>query len=334
MTPFPGGGLPASGALPPGAPAPDYGPRDQPPSFPRGTDEPDDGRQLFSGVLEGIGESAAGFAVGAAKNYAYGLPLVGPAFFAYDLYKGAQNHGGGLGAYYVALNEMWNPVYGIVEAGEGAYRAAVDGDNRKLGNQLAHLAIGVIAAVALLEAGGEGGEGAGEGAGKGAGEGAGKGKGAAGKGEEGGGEGGRTEPTGEKGGRPQGKPEGVRKQDDLETQRGIQRQNESADTLAKAGYKVEQLPKSKVQGQKNPDFRIEGEIFDAYSPNTPKASNIAKALQNKINRGQASRFVLNLEDSGVTLADLQSQLQTYPIKGLEEIVVIKNGEIIRFFPFS
>ena len=36
-----------------------------------------------------------------------------------------------------------------------------------------------------------------------------------------------------------------------------------------------------------------------------------------------------LDDSAVMLAELQQQLRNYPIAGLEELIVIRSGNIIR-----
>jgi hypothetical protein len=46
--------------------------------------------------------------------------------------------------------------------------------------------------------------------------------------------------------------------------RALIRENEAADVLAKYGYVVEQNPT--MPGSKNPDYLIEGKIFDCYSP--------------------------------------------------------------------
>jgi hypothetical protein len=107
--------------------------------------------------------------------------------------------------------------------------------------------------------------------------------------------------------------------------------------LAKAGYKVEQLIEStsaKQAGKKNPDFRIEGQIFDNYAPTTSNPRNIADTLKTKIQKGQADRFVLNLDDSSVSPEVMRVQLEQWPISGLQEIIIVKNGYVLPFFPFS
>ena len=46
--------------------------------------------------------------------------------------------------------------------------------------------------------------------------------------------------------------------------RSLNRENESAQILSKSGFHVEQNPA--VLGNKDPDYRINGEIFDKYAP--------------------------------------------------------------------
>lgn len=52
---------------------------------------------------------------------------------------------------------------------------------------------------------------------------------------------------------------------DEATRRSLIRENEAAETIAKNGYNIEQDPV--IEGTtRNPDYLIEGEIFDCYSP--------------------------------------------------------------------
>jgi hypothetical protein len=74
-----------------------------------------------------------------------------------------------------------------------------------------------------------------------------------------------TAPSGKRGGKPTGKRSTNKFDADADFKRGIMRENESADRLADAGYRVEQNPL--VPGsKKHPDYRIEGELFDCYAP--------------------------------------------------------------------
>lgn len=136
---------------------------------------------------------------------------------------------------------------------------------------------------------------------------------------------------------PEGNPKKTNPNDkDPVNIRATQRENESAKTLAEHGYKIKQLPdstKGKIQGVKKPDFEIEGKVFDNYAPGTGNARNIAGTLEKKLGETQADRFVLNLDDSSVSIADLKKQLQDYPIENLKEIIIVKGGKVIPFYPF-
>ncbi|WP_225727124.1 MULTISPECIES: hypothetical protein [unclassified Nocardia] len=114
--------------------------------------------------------------------------------------------------------------------------------------------------------------------------------------------------------------------------RALTRENESADILSRGGYKVEQNPD--VPGTaKNPDYKIEGKIFDNYAPSTSNARNIASTIEEKVSSGQTERVVLNLADSNVDLAVMKAQLKDWPIQGLKEVLVIdKTGSIVPLFP--
>jgi predicted double-glycine peptidase len=119
--------------------------------------EPADGwtraRQVFSGALEGVPQLLEGAAIMLARGAAYIAPGVGPAIFLLDVYTQAQKHGGGAAGAFIAMNEMFNPAYAVMGAGIGAYDAHESGDDRKMGNQLFHLGVGVIGAAVLLEGG-------------------------------------------------------------------------------------------------------------------------------------------------------------------------------------
>lgn len=142
----------------------------------------------------------------------------------------------------------------------------------------------------------------------------------------------RTVPSAHGAGVPRGYPARIRPHDDASTRRSLQRENESATILAKAGYAVEQRPPPLPNG-KRPDYIIEGEYFDNYAPSTSSARNIASSIEReKVAVGQAERIILNLDDSNASLADLSQQLAKYPIFGLKEVIVIKNGQVLSLFP--
>lgn len=91
-----------------------------------------------------------------------------------------------------------------------------------------------------------------------------------------------------KSGKERGKPTGTEETatgHGGDKNRAIERQNEAARVLAWAGYRVENSPKIETDDQldkaKDPDYRIEGRIFDCYAPPDHYVDNplIWKALE-------------------------------------------------------
>ncbi|MEU6231808.1 putative T7SS-secreted protein [Kitasatospora sp. NPDC047058] len=131
---------------------------------------------------------------------------------------------------------------------------------------------------------------------------------------------------------PEGHTTNIPKNADDTTRRAFTRENESADILAKNGYKVEQNPKL-TDTTKNPDYRVEGEVMDCYAPTAKNPRSIATGMQKKVDEGQADRIVLNLSDSDVDLAAMRKQLNDWPIDGLKEVTVIdKAGNVVPLYP--
>jgi uncharacterized protein YukE len=113
----------------------------------------------------------------------------------------------------------------------------------------------------------------------------------------------------------------------------LRRENESADTLARHGYDVEQNPPPKPNG-KEPDYKIEGEYFDNYAPRSNDLDNIRDQVSKKVKGGQADRIVLNLDDCPRSMDDIRGVLERKPVDGLKEILVVKDGTVVPFYPFS
>lgn len=110
--------------------------------------------------------------------------------------------------------------------------------------------------------------------------------------------------------------------------RSLNRENESAQILSQSGFYVEQNPS--VAGNKNPDYRINGEIFDNYAPKSNSVRNIYSEVKSKIDKGQTSNVVINMSDTKVSVPELQKQLTQWPIMGLDKVIVIdKTGNAIR-----
>jgi hypothetical protein len=83
---------------------------------------------------------------------------------------------------------------------------------------------------------------------------------------------------------------------------------------------------------KYPDYRIEGQVFDCKAPTSGSARNIAGVMEDAIADDQARRFVLNLDGSEVTLDALRAQLRDWPVAGLEEVLVVRGGDVVPLFP--
>jgi hypothetical protein len=116
--------------------------------------------------------------------------------------------------------------------------------------------------------------------------------------------------------------------------RGVRRENEAADTLTQLGYDVEQNPPTLANG-KNPDYVIEGENFDCYAPESSNPEKIRNRLSQKLSEGQAERFILNMADTTSSLlGEVEAVLRRKPIAGLKEILVVKDGIVVPFYPFG
>jgi len=124
-----------------------------------------------------------------------------------------------------------------------------------------------------------------------------------------------------------GTPAKIYPNDDTETIRGRTRENESAQILANNGYNVHQSPT--VPGPSNPDYLVNGDVFDNYAPKTGNVTNIVSNISDKVGSGQAPNIVLNLNDSTATIDDVMSHVDRYPVDGLRTLIVIdKFGRIV------
>lgn len=151
-------------------------------------------------------------------------------------------------------------------------------------------------------------------------------------------------PTGLLGGSPTGPRTKVsRNQKSVVAQRSVQLENECADTVASKGYRVHQNPtKQEVANARadtrdagdparNPDYLIEGHVFDCYSPTASKpVRGIWSEVSQKMGEQQTQRVTLNLQDWRGDLVALRKQFDDWPIPGLKELVAVTpNREIVQ-----
>lgn len=147
--------------------------------------------------------------------------------------------------------------------------------------------------------------------------------------------------------RPKGTPERPPRSLMREDIGDVELQNAAAVVLARAGYDTEYRHNKpitaaevkrnpRLQEGRQPDYIIEGQVFDCVAPRaTTSARNIATRIaEEKIAAGQATRFILNLDRSRITLEDLRDQLAQYSIDGLDEIIIVRGDNIVSLFPFD
>lgn len=88
--------------------------------------------------------------------------------------------------------------------------------------------------------------------------------------------------------------------------RSLVRENESAKILSENGFHVEQNPVT--SGIKNPDYKINGEIFDNYAPSSGNIRNIWREVEKKLEKGQTNSVVINLADTKARLVIYKNNL--------------------------
>ena len=152
----------------------------------------------------------------------------------------------------------------------------------------------------------------------------------------------KPDPTREPQGTPERIPQNPKTPKEIERARALTLQNEAAETLSQAGYRVEQKPQLTnidlmsnpwFRKTRKPDYKIEGEIFDCIAPEAgTSVRNIASRIHVKIESGQARRIVLNMGESTVTVDELKEELKKNPIQGLDQILVVKDGKVINLYP--
>lgn len=126
---------------------------------------------------------------------------------------------------------------------------------------------------------------------------------------------------------------------DKATKQSLELENDAADQLARSGYRIEQNPKVRdsdgIDTNRDPDFRIEGRIFDCYAPTENKGiRGIWSEVQEKVViKQQTKNVVINLTKWSGDEAALLKQFKEWEIQGLEEVIAIKkDGKIISVFP--
>jgi hypothetical protein len=128
---------------------------------------------------------------------------------------------------------------------------------------------------------------------------------------------------------------------------GVTGENAAAVVLAGRGFVVMQNPlPAQVaaardrhgdagEPDKNPDYLVEGRVFDCYTPRagTPPRNVWSTTDKKKIRKGQTQRVVLSLRDWGGDLDALRVQFADWPVPGLKELVVVTgDGRVLHWIP--
>ncbi|WP_204038488.1 hypothetical protein [Micromonospora qiuiae] len=130
--------------------------------------------------------------------------------------------------------------------------------------------------------------------------------------------------------------------DDKE-RRPLELENECADIVAGESYRVHQNPTRQEiaaarlhtgdtgDPNKDPDYLVEGHVFDCYSPTPGKpVRGVWSEVRTKVDKGQTQRVVLNLHDWHGDLTALRAQFDNWPIERLKELVAVTpNGAIVQ-----
>lgn len=137
---------------------------------------------------------------------------------------------------------------------------------------------------------------------------------------------GQPDPNATPGGTPTDTTMGSPKQ-----QEGHRIENDTATILARAGYNIKQNTGEKgVNGTSDPDYNIEGKLWDCYAPSSDKRDNVRSELRDKVKK-QSGSIVINMERSPMSVDEMKALLPH--VKGLEEAKIIdRNGNIIDAFP--
>ena len=111
--------------------------------------------------------------------------------------------------------------------------------------------------------------------------------------------------------------------------------------LAKNGYHVEQNTVTEAQqtaaelnANADPDYLIEGKIFDNYAPSREKSlDRMRNAISKKVKGQQTRNVVVNLNDSPIEPGELRDMLlDRKAITDIESVIVVKGNRIIQIVP--
>ena len=114
--------------------------------------------------------------------------------------------------------------------------------------------------------------------------------------------------------------------------RDLDRQNDSADRLAREGYDIEHNKEVKANGRA-PDYKISGEYADHVNVRSDNVDQARTSISKKVRPPtQADRIVARLDDTSLSAEDVQGVLERKPVKGLKEVIFIKDDVVTSYVP--
>jgi hypothetical protein len=113
-----------------------------------------------------------------------------------------------------------------------------------------------------------------------------------------------------------------------DTIRSLVREEDVAFILKELGYKIEWKPdiesEDDLDFNKDPDYRINGHIYDCYAPKSSDPRSIwSNLIKSKIDVRQTKRVILYLADSPLSVAQILKQFRQYPENRLLDLIIIK-----------
>ena len=156
---------------------------------------------------------------------------------------------------------------------------------------------------------------------------------------------GLTRPTGPIGGVPTGLPPASRAGAPSKDKAQVDSEIHVGGAFAGAGYRTEQQPTREANAaavrqqmeaegldpEKDPDLRVEGRIWDIYTPESADPGSIRAGIAKKIGAGQTHRVAVDLRGVGQTEAAVRAALRADPVPDLKEIAVITEDGLTHPF---
>jgi hypothetical protein len=100
-------------------------------------------------------------------------------------------------------------------------------------------------------------------------------------------------------------------------------ENHSAAILARAGYKISQNTRENgVSGVSEPDYNMEGKLWECYAPSSDKRDNVRGELRDKVKK-QSGCIIINMKRSPMMVEELKATLPH--VRGLEEAKIIDRN---------